>query len=469
MSMTVGLNSDMFRILSQMSRLQAEQQVTMARLATGNRINRASDDPAGLIALNSLNAEKAAVDAAIEGNQRSQSMLNVADSALTEVSSLMSEIEELTLQAQGSTVTAEEKAAYQAQIDNAIDSIDRLINQAAFNGKKIFNGANRINAYTADSSDITDIRVYSRDPNVSGSLALTVNVTAAADHAHTDSSTGFDMNNGLSAATVIQVTGKLGTATITMSTLASAGIKAAINAQKQVTGVSASVGVSDNLVFSSTSKGSDSFVTVSVISGDATMLTDGNFSKVSGTDAEVTVNGTDANATGTKVFYNGTGVSLSFNIEDDTPGTHTITVAGGGAEFKLGTDSSTSAALGLGYVNTFELGRSDLGYLSSLKSGGANALTVDDNDAVEIAREASNQVASIAARIGSFNKYAVGSSISALQAQQEGLVQAIDPIQNTDYATETANLQRQQILMNAAVSALGLASSQQANVLALLS
>jgi len=466
--MTVGLNSDMFRILSQMSRLQAEQQVTMARLATGNRINRASDDPAGLIALNSLNAEKAAVDAAIAGNQRSQSMLNVADSTLTEVSSLMAEIEDLTLQAQGSTVTAEEKAAYQAQIDNAIDTIDRLVNQAEFNGKKIFNGENRINAYTADSTEVKDIRVYSRDPNVTGTLALTVNVTAAADYAYTDSANGFDLNNGLSATTVIQVTGKLGTATITMSTLASAAIKSAINAQKDITGVSALAGDSDNLVFSSTEKGSDSFVTVSVISGDATMLTDGNFSKVSGSDAQVTVNGADADATGTKVFYNGSGVSLSFTLDDDTPGAHTITVDGGGAEFKLGTDSSTSAAIGLAYANTFELGRADLGYLSSLKSGGANAMTVEDSDAVEIAREASNQVASIAARIGSFNKYAVGSSITALQAQQEGLVQAIDPIQNTDYATETANLQRQQILMNAAVSALSLASSQQANVLALL-
>lgn len=466
MSLTVGTNSSIFQMLSQLNQLEADRASTMARLATGKRINKASDDPAGLVALNRMNAELAKVTAALDNDQRSQSLLNVADSTLTEISSLTSEIERLALAAQGSSVTAEEKAAYQAQIDSSIDAIDRLVNHAEFNGQRIFNGQNRINATTDSQSSIKDIQVYSRNPNVTGNQTLSISVTAQAAAAYTASAGGFDLNNALSAETVIQVTGKLGTATITLSNNAnSASILGAINAQKEVTGVSAAAGTGDTLVFASTDTGSDAFVTVSKISGADSIV---SYGKVSGSDAQVVVNGETANAQGTKVFYNGNGVSLSFNLHNDAVTTHTITVSGGGATFQLGTDTTTRASLGMAGLNTHELGRSDLGYLSTMRSGGANAVTASGNSSVRIAREANNQVATAAARIGSFNKYQVGSSIAALEAQQTALTESASLIGDADYAAETAKLQRQTILQNALISMLGLATQSQQNVLALL-
>ena len=95
-----------------------------------------------------------------------------------EVGKLTTEIEGLVLAAQDSTVTAEEKAAYQAQIDSNIDAIDRLVNNAEFNGQKVFNGENRINATTNHADAVKDIKVYSRNPNVTGNVSLSVNVTA---------------------------------------------------------------------------------------------------------------------------------------------------------------------------------------------------------------------------------------------------------------------------------------------------
>lgn len=469
MAMTIGTNSSMFRMLSQIQQLDSQRSVTMARLATGKRINQASDDPAGLVALGAMNAELASLNAAIESDQRTQSLLNVADSTLTEVSTLTSEIERLAIAAEGTSVTAAEKAAYQAQIDSSIEAIDRLVNQAEFNGAKIFNGTNRINAYTDSQTSVKDIKVYSRNPSQTSDVTLNVTVTAAAAYAYSDSATAASSVT-LSAETLIQVTGKLGTATITLSNgYTSAGVRSAINAQKQVTGVSAIVGTGANekLIFTSTEKGSDSFVSVSWISGAEKMQAAAT-SKTSGTDATVLVNGETANADGTEVFYNGNGVSMSFNLAVDTATAHTITVTDGGATFQLGTDTTTRAGLGLGNVNTYELGRSDLGYLSTMKSGGANALTASGNKATQIARQANNQIATSAARVGSFNKYQVGSTINALSAAKEGLDAAAGVIRDTDYAAETAELERQNILMNAAVSMLSMASQQQANVLALL-
>lgn len=455
-------------MLSAMNQLDAERGVTMARLATGKRINRASDDPAGLVALNALNAELTSVTAAIDSNRRSESMLNVADSTLTEVGKLVSDIEGLAVKASGSTVSASEKAAYQAQIDQSLDSIDRLINQAEFNGKKLFDGENRINAFASNSTAIKDVHVYSRDPNVTGNLALAVNVNTAATRASATTAINVAAATRLSAATTIQVTGKLGTATINLAMSATGtDVIAAIVAQKEVTGVSA-IAQGTNLSFMSTSTGSDAIVAVSTLSGDQDYMSGAQINKKTGADAVVTVNGQRASAQGTEVFYNGNGVSLSFNLATNTAANYTLTVAGGGATFQLGTDTNSRSNVGLGGVTTFELGRSDLGYLSQLRSGGTNSLTVTNSKALSIARQASNQISTAAARVGSFNKYQVGGSIRALEAAQEGVSGAASVIGDADYAAETANLDRQNILMNAAISMLSAANSQQQNVLALL-
>jgi len=470
MSMTIGSNTGLYQLLSIINTLESERAVTMARLSTGQRINHGSDDPAGLIALNSLKSELASVDAAIDVGTRSQSFLNVADSTLMEVGKLTAEIEGLVLAGQDSTVTTAEKAAYQAQIDANIEAIDRLVNSAEFNGRKIFNGENRINATTNHADDIRDVNVYSRNPNVTGSVSLSVEVTAAAAYAYSDSSSGYDLATALADDAVIQVTGKLGTAVITLASGSdSAAIRAAINAESDATGVSAFAGTGGELTYMSTEKGSEAFVTVSVLSGPQAMVDGGGTTKVSGSDATVTVNGQPTSASGTEVFYNGNSVSLSFTLADDTPGSHTITVVGGGATFTLGTDLNSRAAMGLGAVNSYELGRADLGYLSSLKSGGANSLTASGSEALAIARKAGTQVAVMAGRVGSFNKYQVGSTINALNVAKEELSEAVSAIGDTDYALELSNLDRQNILMKTAVSMLSVANAQAASVLDLLS
>jgi flagellin-like hook-associated protein FlgL len=103
-----------------------------------------------------------------------------------------------------------------------------------------------------------------------------------------------------------------------------------------------------------------------------------------------------------------------------------------------------------------------------MKSGGANSLTASGTKAVEIARAASLQVSDMQARVGSFNKYQVGSTINALTAAKEGMSEAVNQIDSVDYATESANLERQTALLNAAITMLSTANSQQTYALALL-
>ncbi len=466
MALSVGMNSLSYRILSSLSKVQSDNDRTMERLATGQRINRASDDPSGMVAVNALNGQLARINAAVEGNERSQSLLNVADDTLTEIGTLTAEIERLASLGTGSGISASEKAAYQAQIDNTIDQIDRLLSQAEFNGSKIFTGDNVIQAYTNSAPAIKDIEVYSRNPNVSGNLTLNVNVTAVATRG-TSGNTFSAVT--MSTSSTLQITGKHGSTTVTLlSSYSSANILSAIRGVKGMTGVSANV-VGGRVQFMTTDTGSDAFVTVSVLNGSNKVVTSGNVAKTAGTDATVRVNGETANAQGSEVYYTGNGVSLSFTFAGTTTGTRTITITGGGATFQLGTDTYSRTTVGMGGLNTAELGRSGLGYLRDMKTGGSQSLSASGTNAVAIARQASKQVSMQAARIGSFNKYQVGTSLSSLQAQQTEMTSAVDAIQKTDYAFETAEMERQSILLNAGVALLSAANARQQSVLALLS
>ena len=76
-------------------RLIANQQdlaTRLERLSTGLRINRGKDDPAGLIASESLRSELVGINQAIENSSRAINVLSVADAALNEVSALLLEI-----------------------------------------------------------------------------------------------------------------------------------------------------------------------------------------------------------------------------------------------------------------------------------------------------------------------------------------------------------------------------------------
>ena len=113
-------NTNTLSLLNIINRTADRQSQSLLQLSTGLKINKGSDNPAGLIALRSLENELTGVNAAIASNQRTNSVLGVADAAMTELSSLITEIKSL---AQASTtpsgLSPKEVAANQAQTDSA--------------------------------------------------------------------------------------------------------------------------------------------------------------------------------------------------------------------------------------------------------------------------------------------------------------------------------------------------------------
>lgn len=112
------------------------------KLATGEQINSAADDPAGLITSENLRAVLAALDAEARSLQRVDYAASVADSALGEASALLAEANALTVaNANSAGLSPEEQAANQMEIDSILASVDRLMSSTSFNGQAVFDGS----------------------------------------------------------------------------------------------------------------------------------------------------------------------------------------------------------------------------------------------------------------------------------------------------------------------------------------
>ncbi len=460
-------NGQTLHLLNIINNISAKQNSLLGQLTTGKTINKGSDNPAGLIAVSNMNAELTAVDAAISNGQRADAMLSVADGAMAQVGTLLMEIESLAAASTSeSGLSAAELAANQAQIDQAINSIDRIVSTTSFNGKKILDGSQAIRSTGVDATKIKDMNVYSRNSR-STSTSLNVSLDTAATKA---TISGYATTSAASD-TKIAITGKLGAATIDIAAGdALSAVAAKIADAAAQTGVTASANGA-NLSLLSSEYGNSNFIVVEHISGDSTNYTDKD--KTSGTDAKVTVNGQSASVDGLEVNFNGGGVSLSFTLTEGynkgtVTGAESFTVTDGGATFQLGTESSTRATLGIAGLSSDRLGNADIGYLSSIRSGGANSLTKDPSKAVSIIKKAVGQVALGQGRIGGFQKFQIQTSVNALQSTKESLASAKSSIEDVDYAQATSELNRQQVLMSAAMGLLGIANSQSQSILSLL-
>lgn len=463
MAITVSnLNSlSLLHILNRTSKLQAN---TFWQMSTGLRINAGKDDPAGLIAMCSLETELTAVNAAISNNQRTDAMLNVADKSLAEVASLIDDIKGLAIaSASEGGISAAELAANQSQVDQALRAIDNIIATTQFNGKKLLDGSLSIPTSGVDASKISDLKVYTRSGTA---LSVTVEVTTAAEKAQYQVAT-----TSATDATAINIQGKDGGAVIEIAAAENlSAVAAKINATTAQTGVTASANGGD-LTLLSSDYGEDAFVRVSVVDTDTT---DTSFSAGSddGTDAVLTVNGQSAAVDGKSVSYSSGDVSFSFRLTDSfnqATGTATFTVsASGGGTFQLGTTSGTRQTIGIDGLYTYMLGNVDVGRLNSLAGGKASSLINDPNTAAQIASAAAAQIATVQGRLGGFQKFQVETALNQQTATKESYSAALSTIRDVDYAQATADLSRYNVLMESAISLLGLANQQALQVLSLL-
>ncbi len=444
---------------------QTSMSKSLERLSTGLRINRGSDDPSGLIASEVLRGEKTALVAAIANGQRASNVIGTAEGALNEVSSLLSQMEELVSSAANeSGQNSDEVAAKQLQVDSILSTINRIADSTEFEGMKLLNGSMDYTTDITAANNIKDLTIKSASLVQGASKTVAVTVTASAQYAKVLGSTGTNAN---SAAT-IQVTGNYGTQVFSFAkSTTAANIAAAVAGSKDLTGVSAGVS-GGNVVFYSTTYGSDSTVTVTKLAG--TWSAGGNDK---GQDVGATINGQAATGNGLTASVNTADLAISIDMKTAlavTGGTTSFKITGGGANFSLAADVLTGkASVGIQSVTTGSLGNATDGYLSSIADGQTNSLSSTNlGTAQRIVKSAIKEVASLRGRLGAFQKLTIDSTTNSMSVALENTAAAESAIRDTDFATETSNMTKSQILVQAATTVLKQVNIAPQNVLSLL-
>lgn len=280
--------------------------------------------------------------------------------------------------------------------------------------------------------------------------------------------------NGIDQDLVFQLSGATGSEVLTFEANTSLELLVnGINAVSDATGVTAAAnGTSDGLILSSSAYGSNAFVDLQIIeegSGGAFATELGQGDRQIGTDIVASVNGITANGNGNDLSINTATLDLSATITAGFVGTASFDITGGGALFQLGPDvvSNQQARLGVNSVNTAALGGTS-GLLYQLGSGGTADLSTDSTTAASIVEEAINQVTSLRGRLGAFQRTTLETNKNALNDTLSNLTEAESSIRDADFAAETANLTRSQILVQSGTRVLAIANQNPQNVLGLL-
>ena len=469
----------------------------LERLSTGLRINSGKDDPAGLIASETLRSSIRAISTAIDNANRADTIVAVAEGGLQEVSSLLLELENLIDQsANEAGLTPQEITANQLQIDAILQSIDRLAEATAFGDKKLLNGTLaftssgiNVNQPTgATVSHLNKVQINAAKIPTGTFRNVVINVVKKSEIAYVSAvgagTTGAGANpkNGtIAKATTLQVRGNFGSEVLSFASgTTMANIATAINASKELTGVSATASAATggpaSIVFQSTSYGKDAFVSVSVLENVSTAWVAQAAEKTdNGANGTVTVNGTNAIVNGLDANVRAGSLSLDLTLTPSfggtTGGTSNFQVLGGGAVFSISPTVGLSGqeTIGINEVSAAKLGNAGVGFLSTLGSGLGNDLASKKfSTAQRIVRAAINQIASLRGRLGAFQKDTLVTTINSLQVARENVTAAESAIRDSDFAVETSNLTRAQILVSASTSVLQLANAQPQNALALL-
>ncbi len=137
-----SLSGSSLASIHQLQQTQASLATTLTQLATGSRINSAKDDPAGLIAQEILRSDITASNAAIKNTQRANLMLNVAESGMSQISSLLLDAKALAVEsANTGAMSADQIQANQIQMNAILDSIDRFSSTTNWLGKNLLDGS----------------------------------------------------------------------------------------------------------------------------------------------------------------------------------------------------------------------------------------------------------------------------------------------------------------------------------------
>ncbi|GKU23562.1 flagellin [Clostridium folliculivorans] len=450
--------------IRQMNTNSTNASKAMQKLSSGLRINSASDDAAGLAISEKMRGQIRGLDQASSNAQDGISLVQTAEGALNETTSILQRMRELSTQASNDTNTADDRGAIQKEVSQLNSEIDRIANTTEFNTKKLLTG--NLGVSTNDGQNITKAAMTT--DTQAGTLNLSANGTLATVASATLATAAGKTTVATSDSLTVVANGK----TFNVATSAGQTYDDLATQMSSITGLDVSFKSGTGFTFATKDANADQSVSIKETTANAL---DG------ATDFTTATTGAGTNATGlagtgsdgaaASFSYQGNQVTvtsgsqkgLTFTLAADQGSTTTATVSGksitasGQLQLHIGANQGQTMSVSINAMDSKNLGVS--GVDVTTQNGAENAITSVDNAIQTVSAER--------AKLGAYSNR-LEHTINNLGTSSENLTSAESRIRDVDMAKEMSTFSKNNILSQAAQAMLAQANQQPQQVLQLL-
>ncbi|ODS64452.1 MAG: flagellin [Acidovorax sp. SCN 65-108] len=493
MASTINTNVASLTAQRNLGMSQTSLNTSIQRLSSGLRINSAKDDAAGLAISERFTSQIRGLNQAVRNANDGISLAQTAEGALKASGDILQRVRELAVQSANASNSAGDRQALQAEVGQLVSELDRISQTTEFNGQKLIDGtfgtqqfqvgANANQTIVAATGNLRTT-VYGNNQNVasngSGIGASATQATAG--------------TNGVTTGSVA-IAGYLGTGTLTVAASATAKATAdQINALKADTGVTATARTevrlggmaaagSYSLTLEGDNVGAARTVSFTLTSATGTDRLSAAVSAINDQSAKTGINASLSSDGNQIILTNATGNNIVVGDTTNANAAAVTVTAYDAAGASTGTARTLAADTAAENVNTggyitldSEKSFAVTSASNQLDNGGSALQTVANLDVTTFSN-ATNALKTVDSALAFINgeRAKLGAlqsrfetSISNLQVTSENLSSSRSRILDADFAAETANLSRAQILQQAGTAMVAQANQLPQGVLALL-
>lgn len=485
MALSVNTNVTSQTVQKNLNKAGDALSTSMTRLSSGLKINSAKDDAAGMQIANRLTSQVKGMTVAIANANNGTSIAQTAEGAMQESTNILQRLRELALQSANGDKSAEDRASLQQEFTAKTGELTRIAQTTTFGGRNLLDGsfqnqsfqigsdANQTISFGMNDISATGLKGSFSEAKVSGektTLSATVTGKATTDLG-TDAEikiNGVTVNIAAADDDLTKVMTAINALTADTGTapaiVPGTGVTASVSGDRLV--LTSADGKAVKLENSTTADGAGALAKLGLSAGTtASKLEDATSINLNGTEVKFNAGSTMADVV-SSINSASTGVTAS--LKDDGSlnlfSTGNITIANGSAGTGLAALGLTTAAAvdtgdGVGTTKAVKMETtvSDLSILSA----------EDSQRTVQALADAISQIDTQRSALGAVqNRFT--STVANLQSISENSTAALGRVQDTDFASEAAELTKQQTLQQASTAILSQANQLPSAVMKLL-
>jgi flagellin len=483
MSLAVNTNVSSLTAHRSLAKNETMMSQAMTRLSTGSKINSASDDAAGLAIVERMTSQIKGLNMAVKNANDGIGLTKSIEGALVEVTDMLQRLRELAIQSANDTNSGVDRGYIQEEVNLLQAELTRVSSNTRYNGIKVLDGnfTTKHIHVGAEAQERITISTDSVAANQLGAYKInTIGVVPVAPHADVPTST-------IAGGTLLVMGGGV-SETLTVAAAETAKATAAkINGVTGTTGVTASARTYATLAFTATS--------AQALAINGTTIGSFNASATSVSDAVIKINAAStttgvtatANSAGSAVILfdaDGDDITLENNNAAGTMTVQTLLHDGtttSGAAATLAVAGSTHSTRVVGNIemsssNTFSI---NISAAANNLNNGATTAAISSVDAVDLSTQAGadsaidvldgaiEKISSMRAELGAIENR-LSHTVSNLMNVSEQTENTRSLLQDADFAVESSNLSKAQVLMQAATAMLAQANARPQLALQLL-